>query len=239
MIKFFFFLKYVIIFIGDEMKGKFLLSILLIAICVFLVGCGKKEAEPIIDGGWEVDLLNERTIVEDDAIVAFKKANNKNYKLLALLGKQIVAGTNYMFFVKENSSYKVIVVYSDLDNNAKVTSTTDFDITKYVNENISYKNEDVVGGWYTDIPSKAVMLDEDVQSALDQAVNNLDEIDYMPIGVIGHQVVAGTNYAILAYGRVNDDEANDGVYLLTLYKDLEGNGKLVSSAYIDLADFNK
>lgn len=222
------------------MKGKLIFGILLIAVCVFLVGCGKKEEEKVnIVGGWTIDGTKEMAIFDDDALAAFKRANDKDYKLVALLGKQVVAGTNYMFLVKDNGNYKTVVVYNNLENKSTITSVSNFDITKYVNEDISYKDESVVGGWYVDIPSGDIMIDSEIQSIFNEAMEKIQGADYKPLGVLAHQAVSGTNYAVLAYGRINTTEENSGVYILTLYKDLNGTSEIVSSAYVDLADFNK
>ena len=230
------------------MKGKFIFGILLITMCIFIAGCNKKEnakenekgnEEKTVLGGWTIDDVKEQSNINADALNTFKNVNDKNYKLVALLGEQVVAGTNYMFLVKDGSSYKVIVVYNDLDNNSKITSTEAFDITKYVNKDISYKGEKVSGGWNVTIPTDEVKLDSEVQSIFEQATNEMTGISYSPINVLAHQLVSGTNYAVLAYGSLTTAEENNGVYLITLYKDLKGASKIASSAYIDLAEFNK
>ena len=64
-------------------------------------------------------------------------------------------------------------------------------------------------------------------------------MSFKPLVLMGTQVVAGTNYAVLCYGSATVPDAKEGIYLLTLYEDLEGNGELISTAYIDLANFNK
>ena len=64
-------------------------------------------------------------------------------------------------------------------------------------------------------------------------------MSYKPLVLVGKQIVSGTNYAVICYGAPTVPDAKEGIYLLTIYEDLDGNGKFLSSAYIDLADFNK
>lgn len=221
------------------MKRKILLSLLII-VCLLTVGCGKKEeVKENIVGGWEIDGTREMAIFDNDALEAYKRANDKGYQLVALLGKQVVSGTNYMFLVKDAGNYKVVVVYNNLENKSTITSVSDFDITKYVNEDISYKDESVVGGWYVDIPAGDIMIDSEIQSIFNEAMEKIQGAYYKPLGVLAHQVVSGTNYAVLAYGRINTTEENSGVYILTLYKDLNGTSEIVSSAYVNLSEYNK
>lgn len=226
------------------MKRKVLFSILVFTLCICLVGCNKKEEkkekESKITGGWEIEDSVKGPSISNDILKIYNNSGvDKNYELVALLGKQVVSGTNYMFLVKDGSIYKIIVVYNNLENKATVTSTIDFDITKYVNKDISNDGEKLLGGWNVDILSIEKVLDDDIQIAFDKATKEISGITYTPIGVLGHQIVSGTNYAVLAYGELSTKEENNGIYLLTLYKDLDGNSKIVSSAYIDLANFNK
>jgi len=222
------------------MKKKILLSLVLVATLLVFTGCNKKEEtkEETKVGGWDTKIIEKASIVDDDIVKAFDKANDKSYKLVALLGRQVVAGSNFMFLVHDNSSYKVIVVYRDLEGNSKITQINDFDYSEYTNKDVSSSAKNLVGGWEVVIPSKGVALEEKVQSNFDKATEKLTDYTFLPIGVVGTQLVAGTNYAVLAYGTNAKDNTN-GIYLLTLYVDLQGNQEITSSAFIDLATYNK
>ena len=227
------------------MKKKLLLCMSLLFVCVLLVGCEekKKEEKEPVDGGWSTVLEGNKQLLEDKVQTAFDKAvtdANKDYEAVALLGKQVVAGTNYMLLVKDKTSYKVIVVYNDLEDKAHISKVSNFNINKYVNEDISKDSTEVVGGWEVEVPGKGIMLEEKVQASFDKATEKISDYTFLPIGVLGKQLVAGYNYAVLSYGRGKDDSKDkDGIYLLTLYVDLQGNAEIISNAYVDLADFNK
>ena len=231
------------------MKKGILFLVVVISVCFFVVGCGKKEETPAdgdvqLSGGWQLVFADKQVGLEEDLVKVFDtaKADYKemNLEAVALLGEQVVAGTNYMFLVKANNTYKVAIVYKDLDGKATVTKVSDFDLTKYVSKERSDYSEQLSGGWYTNAPGKELMLsDEKAQNALDKATEKLAGMSYNPITLMGTQVVAGTNYAILAYGKTVTAEPKEGVYVLTIYADLQGNFELTSSAYVDLSEFNK
>ena len=235
------------------MKKKVLVLSLLVVFCLVLVGC-KKDEEPTNDGGeklsggWET-VMATRLLEGDSAeLKAFTEAS-KNYtemKLepIAFLGEQVVAGKNYMFFAKgykdgekNNVAYKIVVVYKDLDNKSSITSVKDFDYSKYVSKSIDYKAEELSGGWTAVAPERPSALeDANDHEVFTKAIEGLAGVAYAPVAVVAKQVVAGTNYAILSLGKTSTNPSHDYLFLLTIYKDLEGNVKLSNVAYIDLAD---
>ena len=215
---------------------KKVLTLLLITLLI-LTGCNNKEETKV--GSWKDDMNSKQLTINNDALKAYKEATkdykDKELEAVALLGEQVVAGTNYMFLCKSDT-YKIVIIYKNLEGKSTLISVNNFDYTKYVNQDISYKNENIVGGWQVTTPKEGTKLQSDIQKSFDNAIKKIQGISYIPIANLGTQIVAGTNYAILCYGTVNN---NSGIYLLTLYKDLNNTDDIVSSAYIDLADFNK
>lgn len=87
-----------------------------------------------LDGGWAV------TDVQDDGLVAFKKATEElvgvSYTPIRVLSSQVVAGMNYCVLCKAQvvapnaePYYTLAFVYEDLDGNAELTQFKDLDIT--------------------------------------------------------------------------------------------------------------
>ncbi len=217
----------------------------LVIICLFIVGCKSNEdKKEEVTGGWEIVLSNQVSDMDEETINIFNNARDNyselNLDLVALFGKQVVAGTNYMYLAKSETTYKVVIVYHDLKGNNTITKVSDFDLEKYVNKNIDGLNEQLSGGWNVESSGRPYGLFESGdKNIFDQATNTLTGMSYKPLVIVGKQIVAGTNYAVICYGSATVPDAKEGIYLLTIYEDLEGNGKLLSSAYIDLADFNK
>ena len=230
---------------------KIFLGLFALTLSLFMVGCANEENNGTkLSGGWELDITNTNASIPDDAQEAFNNAlinyTGMSFEPVALLGKQVVAGTNYMFLCKATpvvpnaeTTYKVVVVYNNLENKATISKVSDFNFTKYVNEDIMPDNSQLSGGWYTEMPEEEIDLEEKVQTAFDNATNKLVGATYKPIAVVGHQVVSGTNYAVLCYGSLATANENSGIYLLTLYEDLNNTQEIVAVSYIDLAEFNK
>ena len=222
------------------MKKKILGCFLVIILCFCLVGCGKKKNNT---EEWIINMEKPAIILEDDLVNTFNKAM-KNYQgtkleLVALLGQQVVAGTNYMFLCQSEDSYKVVIVYKDLEGKASVLSVTDFDVKKYVNENKSLDAEMLAGGWYTTIPGKPIVLEEKVQNYFDKAIEKIVGVSYFPITVLAHQNKVGTNYAVLCYGRLSDHNATEGIFVLTLYVDETNKPEIVAISSVDLKEFHQ
>ena len=214
------------------MKKKCLV-IILIVVCLVFVGCKKEENQM---EEWKIVLSDDNDFLDEDVKDTIRNYN-KELKPVALLGEQVVAGKNYMYLVCDSNSYKIVVIYKDLDGKMQVTKITDFDVTNYVNENKSANNETVVGGWITSIPGKPMMLKEDIQVAFEEANKKIVGVTYYPIRVLASKEKDGTTYAILCYGRMSDANSTTGIYVQTLYMD--GNTEeVVSISSVDLRKYN-
>ena len=221
---------------------KIITLLLLVLISITVVGCTKKEEEEeILVGGWTTQLEANKQMLDEEIEKYFDEAAKayKDEKLerVALLAEQVVAGKNYMFLAKTEKAYKIVIVYHDLEGKSTITNVNDFKLNNYVSKDIANTEEMLAGGWNVEIPGKPIMLEENDQAAFDGALNNVEGTKYYPIATIATQVVAGTNYAILCYGRPS--EGKEGIYLLTIYKDIADNLVLTSSAYVDLKEYNK
>ena len=86
-----------------------------------------------LSGGWE---LPEDIELTEEAKKAFEEATREltgvSYEAVALLGKQIVAGTNYSILCRATvvapeavTNYAIVYVYEDLDGNAEILRIQD------------------------------------------------------------------------------------------------------------------
>lgn len=193
-----------------------------------------------IDGGWET---NQGSTDPDDsanagAKEAFEKATSNldgyDYELIACLGSQVVAGTNYSYLVKgtpvtpdSKSEYMILVVYEDLEGNASVTGTKGLlDVSA---------DGDADGGWSYNQGEVSPAGNSDVKKAFDKAMAKIDGADYDPIAYIGSQTVAGTNYALLCSVTPVTPDAERTFCLVTISEDLNGNAEMTDAADIDLS----
>ena len=94
-----------------------------------------QSAEGDMVGGWAETESPEMT---DEAKTALEKAcetlTGAEYTPIALLGTQVVAGTNYRIICESRpsipspeSSYVIVTVYADLEGNAEITETFEFE----------------------------------------------------------------------------------------------------------------
>ena len=242
------------------MNNKKVLCISIIVLCLIIaIVCivlhGHKNSNDNgngseITGGWTLNNDIKSMSISKNAMSVFNKAiedyTGMTFEPIALLGTQVVSGTNYMFLCKgttvtekPETSLKVVIVYNDLKDKTKITSVSDFDYTKYVNKDIENDSEELSGGWQVKSPSEKGILDDDVQTIFDKATSTLTGMSYKPIAVLGTQIVSGTNYAVLCYGSASYENMPEAIYLLSLYKDLEGNQEITSIAYVDISIFNQ
>lgn len=115
---------------------KKILAILLAA--VLLAGIVPAMAEGPVAGGWS---LNEfASEIPEDAQAALTKALEShvgvNVTPVALLGTQVVAGTNYSFLCRLEAVvaepipyYAVVCVYADLEGNASISGISEIDLS--------------------------------------------------------------------------------------------------------------
>lgn len=220
-------------------KGLLIIAILM---CLIMTGCTNKK-ENTLTGGWETVLSNRVNDLSEEDIYNFNNAikdySKEKLEVVALLGKQVVAGTNYMFLAKTDTKYKIVIVYTDLEGISKVSKVSDFDYSKYVDKDLNSNNEMLSGGWYTESSNIDYKLeDEKIEKMYESATSELTGVEYKPLLVIGKQIVSGTNYAILCYGKPIVPNATTDIYLMTIYNDLNNNSEILGISHINLADYN-
>ena len=106
---------------------KWIAMVLLAVMLLSLAACGQKKEEPAAVGGWT---LNDSGELSAEAKAAFDKAMEGlmgvNYTPVALLGTQLVSGTNYSILAEATvvypdaqPYYAVVTVYEDLQGKGK------------------------------------------------------------------------------------------------------------------------
>ena len=82
------------------------------------------------------------------------------------------------------------------------------------------------GGYEVNSSSMALDDNEDAKAAFEKATENLDGSEYEPIALLGTQVVAGTNYAVLCRITAVTPDAEPELGIVYIYEDLEGNAEV-------------
>ena len=154
------------------------------------------------------------------------------------MGEQVVAGKNYMLLCRDGNAYKMIVIYRDLQGGAELTQKNDFVLTDYTQGDAA-PAELLPGGWAAPEALTVLPLPEDAQKAFDKAIGEFVGSSIEPMALLGTQVVAGTNYAILCRVTPVVPDAVSSVQVVTVYADLQGNAEFTSFCALDHARYNK
>ena len=95
----------------------------------------------------------------------------------------------------------------------------------------------LVGGWAVpDSPE----IPEDVLDAFERAMEGLTGVGYVPVALIGTQVVSGMNYRILCEATPVVANPETHYAIVTVYEDLSGNAEITGIADSEMkADFNE
>lgn len=195
-----------------------------------------------VTGGWTPWQESVSPTLPEEAKAAFDLAMEQYDGAkpipVAFLGSQVVAGVNYSFLcavpdTSERDSMPVaglkeIRIYRDLEGNASILNEREINIAAYTNTgDVVFPEPALAGGWGAGNASGAALPD-DVQKAFDTATAGLTGVGYEPIAVLGTQVVAGTNYAILCKATQITAEPTSALAVLTIYADLDGGATLTS-----------
>ena len=116
------------------MKKMIALLLTLMMSLSLLVPVFAEETEPAA-GGWTVN-ADDPTLIPEEALEAFNKATEElvgcDYEPIALLGSQVVAGTNYCLLCKctvvtadAPVSYVLMYIYSGVDGTNEVLDIQD------------------------------------------------------------------------------------------------------------------
>ena len=182
-----------------------------------LTACGQKKEESQTVGGWT--LTDDGTLTEE-ARSAFDTAMEGlvgvSYTPLALLGTQLVSGTNYcllceaaVVYPDAQPYYAVVTIYQDLQGKAEVRNIVALSLGEIAEsgeiKNARPEGGQLLGGWTTD---------RETSVEAENAVMHL-----------AFQEVSGRNHCVLCKGWT----------LAFIYEDLQGKTEVTRSVPIDIA----
>ena len=194
-----------------------------------------KEAEEIsetnesapITGGWVIN--NDFDGTDDaNAMSAFEKATEDldgyRYDVAAVLGSQIVAGTNYLYLCRAEMvvpdakpEYVILKVYEDLEGNAEITG--------------SLRLLEGKEGWEYNDANPYMDENEEVNDAFDKALEGLTGVEYKPIAYIGHK---DNSYAVLTKITITSVEPLTSLSMVYITK--TDSGAMIDDIYdIDMS----
>ncbi len=197
-------------------------------------------------GSWSVSKSSYSFLTSGQKKI-FNKALNGlagvTYKPVALLAKQTLANTNYAFLAqgttvtqKPVTNWYLLTVCKKSKNKAVLLSVKKIKVSS-VKTNKNPRAAVLDGGWeIVAVKNKTAALPKKARSAYQKALKTFTGYSLRPIALLGTQVVAGTNYRILCYGK---ERSNSDLFVVTIYQDLSGKCSLSSCKPLKLESYIK
>jgi hypothetical protein len=207
----------------------------------------KEQAEnnsdaPLI-GAYNTNLVSFSLKDNPDAMSAFEAAfrngyNYTHYEPIALLGTQVVSGTNYLYLCKstwtdyqENVSFVFLQIYQDLSGKSEVMGSA----ILFPTEESREEGEDYIDNTGSYLPENIPAI----QNAFEEAVPDDENAYYIPLAYIGKHTQEGKpeEDVIFAAKDPRGTDAKISYELFYIGKDKNGKAKLVKSEDVVYPDF--
>ena len=184
-----------------------------------------------IVGGWTVNSGDYSMSANPDAMAAFEKAAEGllgyDYEPLALLGSQIVAGTNYQILCRGTAvvpnavpTFEIVTIYADLDGSAEITNSVEL-------PGLPEHGENLPGGWTYNAGDTGIEVNEEIRAALEKALEGLVGAKYEAVAYLANQVVAGENYLLFCRITPVVPNAVPGYGVVKLFAGLDGSAEIL------------
>ena len=206
----------------------------------------KKKAENNSDslvGAYNTNLVSFSMKDNPDAMNAFEAAfpngyNYTHYEPIALLGTQVVSGTNYLYLCKstwtdyqENVSFVLLQIYQDLSGKSEVMGSA----ILFPTEESREEGEDYIDNTGSYLPENIPAI----QNAFKEAVPDDENAYYIPLAYIGKHTQEGKSEedVIFAAKDPRGTDAKISYELFYITKDKDGKAKLVKTEDVVFPDY--
>ena len=194
-------------------------------------------------GAYNTNLVSFSIKDNPDAMNAFEAAfpngyNYTHYEPIALLGTQVVSGTNYLYLCKstwtdyqENVSFVLLQIYQDLSGKSEVVGSA----ILFPTEESREEGEDYIDNTGSYLPENIPAI----QNAFEEAVPDDENAYYIPLAYIGKHTQEGKpeEDVIFAAKDPRGTDAKISYELFYITKDKDGKAKLVKTEDVVFPDF--
>ena len=201
-----------------------------------------KSNSPLV-GAYNTNLVSFSLKDNPDAMNAFEAAfpngyNYTHYEPIALLGTQVVSGTNYLYLCKstwtdyqENVSFVLLQIYQDLSGKSQVMGSA----ILFPTEESEEDGEDYIDNTGSYLPENIPAI----QNAFNEAVKDSENVSYIPLAYIGKHTQEGKpeEDVIFTAKKSKGKDAKANYELLYIGKDKDGKAKLVKTEDVQFPDF--
>ena len=201
-----------------------------------------KSNSPLV-GAYNTNLASFSLKDNPDAMNAFEAAfpngyNYTHYEPIALLGTQVVSGTNYLYLCKstwtdyqENVSFVLLQIYQDLSGKSEVIGSA----ILFPTEESREEGEDYIDNTGSYLPENIPAI----QNAFEEAVKDNENVSYIPLAYIGKHTQEGKpeEDVIFTAKKSKGKDAKTSYELLYIGSGKGGKAKLVKTENVQFPDF--
>ena len=194
-------------------------------------------------GAYNTNLVSFSIKDNPDAMNAFEAAfpngyNYTHYEPIALLGTQVVSGTNYLYLCKstwtdyqENVSFVLLQIYQDLSGKSEVMGSA----ILFPTEESREEGEDYIDNTGSYLPENIPAI----QNAFKEAVPDDENAYYIPLAYIGKHSQEGKpeEDVIFTVKKSKGKDAKTSYVLLYIGSGKGGKSKLVKTEDVQFPDF--
>ena len=194
-------------------------------------------------GAYNTNLVSFSLKDNPDAMNAFEAAfpngyNYTHYEPIALLGTQVVSGTNYLYLCKstwtdyqENVSFVLLQIYQDLSGKSQVVGSA----ILFPTEESREEGEDYIDNTGSYLPEKIPAI----QNAFKEAVPDDENAYYIPLAYIGKHTQEGKpeEDVIFTAKKSKGKDAKTSYVLLYIGSGKGGKAKLINTEDVQFPDF--
>ena len=203
----------------------------------------KNNTDAPLVGAYNTNLVSFSLKDNPDAMNAFEAAfpngyNYTHYEPIALLGTQVVSGTNYLYLCKstwtdyqENVSFVLLQIYQDLSGKSQVVGSA----ILFPTEESREEGEDYIDNTGSYLPENIPAI----QNAFNETVKDNENVSYIPLAYIGKHTQEGKpeEDVIFTAKKSKGKDAKTNYELLYIAKDKDGKAKLVKTEDVVFPDF--
>ena len=203
----------------------------------------KNNTDAPLVGAYNTNLVSFSIKDNPDAMSAFEAAfpkgyNYTHYEPIALLGTQVVSGTNYLYLCKstwtdyqENVSFVLLQIYQDLSGKSEVMGSA----ILFPTEESEEDGEDYSYNTGSYLPENIPAI----QNAFKKAVPDDENAYYIPLAYIGKHTQEGKpeEDVIFTAKDPRGTDAKISYELFYITKDKDGKAKLVKTEDVVFPDF--
>ena len=229
---------------GYTMKKTNRLAVMIGVLLLLVTVTTAVPAFAATSGGWTVSKASYSFLTSGQKKIfnkAVKGLTGVTYKPVALIAKQVVEGTNYVFLCQGTTATKkpvrgwyVLSANKNLKKKVSLLSVKKIKLTNIKTGKNPRTGITAGGLQIASVKNKSAALAKDVCKVFLKATKTYTGYELRPIALLGKQVVAGANYRILCYGK---NHASADLFVLEIYQNAKGKCCITSSNPLKLEKY--